>query len=111
MNFIGRAPELEPLESEYRNDSGFVVIYGRRRVGKTTLIKEFIKGNNAFYYLASKEIETLCLKRFSDVISRTTGNTVLNRVRYDDWNTLFEVIADYKPDEKKVIVIDEFLIL
>ena len=42
MRFIGRQSELETLEREYQRDGGFVVVYGRRRVGKTTLIKEFI---------------------------------------------------------------------
>ena len=42
MKFIGRQSELQTLEQEYRRDGGFVVIYGRRRVGKTRLIKEFI---------------------------------------------------------------------
>ena len=39
MKFIGRKMELEKLNAEYERDGGFVVIYGRRRVGKTTLIK------------------------------------------------------------------------
>ena len=43
MKFIGRKMELEKLNAEYERDGGFVVIYGRRRVGKTTLIKEFLK--------------------------------------------------------------------
>ena len=43
MKFIGRQSELQTLEQEYHRDGGFVVIYGRRRVGKTRLIKEFIK--------------------------------------------------------------------
>lgn len=43
MKFIGRKSELSKLEEEYNRDSSFVVIYGRRRVGKTTLIKEFLK--------------------------------------------------------------------
>ena len=38
MEFIGRKREMEKLESEYSRDSSFVIIYGRRRVGKTTLI-------------------------------------------------------------------------
>ena len=49
MEFIGRKREMEKLESEYSRDSSFVVIYGRRRVGKTTLIKEFLKNKAAFY--------------------------------------------------------------
>lgn len=48
MKFIGRRRELESLETAYQTDGGFVVIYGRRRVGKTTLIKEFIKDKLAF---------------------------------------------------------------
>ena len=43
MKFIGRQSELQTLEQEYHREGGFVVIYGRRRVGKTRLIKEFIK--------------------------------------------------------------------
>ena len=40
MDFIGRTSELATLNAELERGSGFVVIYGRRRVGKTTLIKE-----------------------------------------------------------------------
>ena len=43
MRFIGRKNELHTLNTEYNRNSSFVVIYGRRRVGKTTLIKEFLK--------------------------------------------------------------------
>ena len=39
MNFIDREKELENLNKEYKKDNSFVVLYGRRRVGKTTLIK------------------------------------------------------------------------
>ena len=39
MNFLGREKEILVLEKEYARDGGFVVIYGRRRIGKTTLIK------------------------------------------------------------------------
>ena len=41
VNFIGRKEELNTLEKEFRRDGSFVVIYGRRRIGKTTLIKCF----------------------------------------------------------------------
>ena len=62
MKFIGRQRELESLEREYQKDSSFVVIYGRRRVGKTTLIKEFIKSKLAFYFLATEEVESQSIK-------------------------------------------------
>lgn len=108
MNFLGREKEILVLEKEYARDGGFVVIYGRRRIGKTTLIKQFIKSKNAFYFLATKEVESQSMKRFAGVIARTTGNSVLQKAAFSDWLDLFQAVADYKPNEKKVLVIDEF---
>lgn len=107
MKFIGRENELYTLNKEYERDSSFVVIYGRRRVGKTTLIKEFIKDKIAFYFLATKEIESQSMKRFAGVISRTMNNPAIGNAAFEDWLDLFQLIADYRPSEKKVIVIDE----
>ena len=56
VDFIGRISELATLNAELERSSGFVVIYGRRRVGKTTLIKEFIKDKRALYFLATTVI-------------------------------------------------------
>ena len=108
MEFIGRKNELSKLNAEYDRDSSFVVIYGRRRVGKTTLIKEFLKGKTAFYFLATEELESQSMKRLAGVVARTTGNTLLQKAVFTDWLDLFRVIADYRPEEKKVLVIDEF---
>lgn len=108
MKFLGREKEILGLEKEYARDGGFVVIYGRRRIGKTTLIKQFIKSKTAFYFLATKEVESQSMKRFAGVIARTTGNSVLQKAAFSDWLDLFQAVADYKPNEKKVLVIDEF---
>lgn len=108
MKFIGRKREMEKLESEYSRDSSFVVIYGRRRVGKTTLIKEFLKDKTAFYFLATEEIESQSMKRLAGVVARTTKNRLLQNATFTDWLDLFQVIADYEPEKKKVFVIDEF---
>ena len=107
MKFLGREKEILVLEKEYARDGGFVVIYGRRRIGKTTLIKQFIKSKTAFYFLATKEVESQSMKRFAGVIARTTGNSVLQKAAFSDWLDLFQAVADYKPNEKKVLVIDE----
>ena len=85
-----------------------MVIYGRRRVGKTTLIKEFLKEKTALYFLATEELESQSMKRLAGVVARTTKNTLLQKAVFTDWVDLFQVIADYKPEEKKVLVIDEF---
>ena len=108
MKFLGREKEILDLEKEYARDGGFVVIYGRRRIGKTTLIKQFIKSKTAFYFLATKEVESQSMKRFAGVIARTTGNSVMQKAAFSDWLDLFQAVADYRSNEKKVLVIDEF---
>ena len=56
--FIDREQELDTLQSEYeRRGSSLVILYGRRRAGKTTLITEFIRDKNALFFLASEESE------------------------------------------------------
>lgn len=70
MDFIGIKSELATLNKEYSRNSGFVVIYGRRRVGKTTLIKEFIKDKNALYFLATEEVEAGCMSRFARELAK-----------------------------------------
>ena len=56
--FIDREAEMKTLEQEYKREgSSLVILYGRRRVGKTTLISEFIKNKNAMFFLASEESE------------------------------------------------------
>ncbi|MDR2066314.1 MAG: ATP-binding protein [Endomicrobium sp.] len=107
MKFLGRKNELEVLEREYQRDSSFVVIYGRRRVGKTTLIKEFIKGKNTLYHLATQELEQAALNRFAKSVVEFTHKPHLENIVFSDWRDLFHEIVDYKINEKKVIVIDE----
>ncbi|MDR1100886.1 MAG: ATP-binding protein [Clostridiales bacterium] len=109
MQFFGRNSELEHLESEFSKDnSTFVAIYGRRRVGKTRLIKEFINEKNALYFLASKESEVLNLQDFSRAVDEFTGTSHTTKSRYDNWRDPFIDIVNFKSNEKKVIVIDEF---
>ena len=55
---IHRDSELITLQKEYeRTGSSFVVIYGRRRVGKTVLINEFCRNKKALLFLATEENE------------------------------------------------------
>ena len=87
MKFIGRKNEMAKLGAEYKRDSSFVVIYGRRRVGKTTLIKEFLKDKTAFYFLATEEIESQSMKRLAGVVARTTQNNLLQKaILQTGWN-------------------------
>lgn len=107
--FIGRIKELETLKSEYmKKDSSFVVIYGRRRVGKTTLIKEFIKDKNSIYFLANEEIESQNQKKFQELLGLILNQNYLKDISFNNWESIFKVIPNYENKEKLVIVIDEF---
>lgn len=52
--FYGRNKELAKLEKEYLKENSFCTIYGTRRIGKTSLINEFIKDKNIFYFKQKK---------------------------------------------------------
>jgi AAA+ ATPase superfamily predicted ATPase len=106
--FINRERELDLLNQQYATpDASLIIIYGRRRVGKTTLISEFIKDKHALYFLAEEEDSKTCMKRFAKAVAEYTGQSYINKMIHDDWHEIFRFIKDYKSDEKKIIVIDE----
>ncbi len=106
--FIGKKAELQKLSSEYTRESSFVVLYGKYRVGKTTLIKEFIKDKKALCFLSLSELEIKNRNRFITSVAEFTGMPYLKNSNFDNWYDIFEIIVNYKPEEKKIIVIDEF---
>lgn len=109
MKFIGRAKELSVLEKEYQRDtSSFVVMYGRWRVGKTTLIHEFCKDKKVIFFLATEENEKQNQNAFRMKIAQATGSELLKISSINDWSVLFKEIAGYCRDERVVVVIDEF---
>ncbi|MBP0954457.1 MAG: ATP-binding protein [Oscillospiraceae bacterium] len=107
MDFLGREKELAVLEREYGRSSSFVVVYGRRRVGKTTLIKEFIKGKNALYFLAGEEDDRQNLNRFTEKAALFAEQPYIAGSRLDSWDNAFRIFA-HSSEEKKILVIDEF---
>lgn len=107
--FINRSEELSFLNTEYKKDtSSLIVIYGRRRIGKTALISEFGKDKNTLYFLASEESEKENLNAFKDLVAGFTNNELLKAASNLNWDLVFKTLIDYNPKEKKLIVIDEF---
>ncbi len=95
--FVGRREELKALRERISSDNfELIVIYGRRRVGKTRLVLEAVKDVPHVYYLA---VEGDNLRHF-----RETAGRVFQEVRYarEDWEGLLHALRG------KVIVIDEF---
>ena len=107
--FVDREEEMMTLQSEYeRPGSSLVILYGRRRVGKTALISEFIKGKNALFFLASEESEAQNRTAFKEKAADFTGNELLRQFDAKSWDILFQTIMQTPFQEKPIIVIDEF---
>ena len=109
IHFVDREEEMQTLHSEYdRQGSSLVILYGRRRVGKTTLITEFIKDKEALYFLASEESEPQNRAIFKEKTAEFTKNELLNNAEVKSWDALFKLIIDTPFNTKPIIVIDEF---
>ncbi|RUM58496.1 MAG: ATP-binding protein [Persephonella sp.] len=109
MKFINREKELQTLEKEYnKKGSSFIVIYGRRRVGKTTLIERFIENKASIYFLADLQNERLQIERLKNVVAESLNDEILKSIHINDWETLFNYIFQKEYKEKLVIAIDEF---
>ena len=107
--FVDRKNEYEFLNNEYgKSESSLIVLYGRRRIGKTSLIKEFGKDKNMIYFLATEESDLQNRNTFKNVITNSFNNCLKNDILLDNWDMLFKTIVDEKSDLKKVIVLDEF---
>ncbi len=107
--FIDRTKELANLESEYaREGAAFVVVYGRRRIGKTALINHFCEDKKAVYFLATEESETENRNAFKQLVADAFSNELLASASVDSWTPIFRIIAEESRKERIVLVIDEF---
>lgn len=106
--FIGRARELKALNNLYiSNKFEFAVIYGRRRVGKTELIKQFIGNKKAIYFMGVESNAKQNLENFSkSIFEFNTGMSV------DTVFASFQVALEYAfqlaEKERIILVIDEY---
>ena len=107
---IGRKKECERLDECMNADQAqLVIVYGRRRVGKTYLINEYFENRFAFKITGSygqpKEVQ---LKIFDTSLSRQNG---VNKLNSKDWFEAFNSLRDYletlDTNEKQVIFFDE----
>ncbi len=107
---VGREEECERLEDCLRGETAqLIIVYGRRRVGKTFLINEFFDQKFAFKVTgAYKQPKAVQLRHFMMELNRRTGET-LPEAR--DWDQAFEYLRDYlgrlDPNEKQIVFLDE----
>lgn len=111
---IGRDYELNCLEDLYNSDKfEFLVLYGRRRIGKTALLTEFAKKHKCFYFLSQEKNIMLNLEEFATLIKNYFNMDYTPTA--DNWLQLVRILTEkieqklnQNPNEKVCIIIDEF---
>lgn len=105
--FIGRGKELSELNQLYSQDKFHLfVLYGRRRVGKTTLLNEFCKDKDTIFYSAEQSNNKLNLEKFSSIVFNYYGEK--NLEAFSSWSKALSYINERQNEKKLVLVIDEF---
>ena len=105
--FIGRERELASLKEFYDKDGiGMTVIYGRRRIRKSTLITEFVKDKKTIFYTATKVGKNRNLELFSKQVVDLLMPGV-EEISFHTTEAAFDFIDKNIGDEKVVLVIDE----
>jgi AAA+ ATPase superfamily predicted ATPase len=109
-NFIDRQTEITQLNTIYQNPGGqLVVLYGRRRLGKTTLLREFCQDKHHCYYMADKAGEESQKKSLALAMSTALQEPLLQTARYPEWYDIFAAFDRFCPQDKKIILIlDEY---
>lgn len=105
--FINRQRELSLLNQRFDSTKAeFVVIYGRRRIGKSELIDQFTN-NRGIRLLAREESKTLQLRIFAHKLGEFFNDDLLKKTEFTGWDGFFEYLSG-RVDERIVIAIDEF---
>lgn len=104
--FFDRETELEALEKRYSNHSfEFFILYGRRRVGKTELIKHFCQEKPHIYHLFSQDTEKRQRERLAQSIAEYFDEP---EPKLEDWRETVEYIGEKLKEEKIILALDEF---
>ncbi len=106
--FIGREKELKTLDRLYQSEQfEFVVIYGRRRVGKTALINHFIDDKQAIYFMGVESNEKQNLENFSkSIIEFSSG--IQAETSFSSYQAALEYVFKLAEKERVILAIDEY---
>ena len=109
--FIGRKEELASLQELY-NKKGFqmAVLFGRRRVGKTTLINKFIENNKckSVSFVSTEMTEKELLERMGNDVLDSLAPNLSGKLKFESFDSIFDFIAEESDKERLVFVIDEY---
>lgn len=109
--FVGRTEELQQLTDKYNTGkSELIVIYGRRRIGKSSLVEKFTEDKDSYFKFEGIEGENTKkqIDSFVKIMGKYVDDSFFNKIDFDSWHTVFdyltEKLVDKKRRKKKVIL-------
>ncbi len=106
--FVGRTRELDALRSAYDAPTGqLVLLYGRRRIGKTYLLQKFSEDRRAIFYQATRQAEADELAAFTRQCELLLG-AMPPGYAFPNWETALEYLDGRAGAERLVVILDEF---
>jgi uncharacterized protein len=110
--FINRKVELDQLSQIYRSERAeLFVLYGRRRVGKTELLREFCNELPHLFFIATLSSDNEQLSTFSQQIYAFDHAEVPTGFTFPSWESAFRALGDLPMQPRPVVVLDEFTYL
>lgn len=109
-DFIGRDAELATLAQAYEAPGGaFIPVYGRRRVGKSQLIRHFMRGRPGLYFVGKQAPAALQLREFLQTAAAALGEPLLATYPAADWGAALRQVEERWPGPGKfILALDEF---
>lgn len=109
MVFLNRQDELSMLWSRVRDArADLIVVYGRRRVGKTELLAHLAAETRSLYFEATDTVAPQQLRDFSSELGRAWGNELLTVQPLTTWESALTALAQFVGDQRTLVVLDEF---
>ncbi|MBU4373593.1 MAG: ATP-binding protein [Euryarchaeota archaeon] len=107
--FIDRDSELKLLEERINSDRAeFMLIFGRRRIGKTELVKKIIAEHGGIILMGREESKKLQLARFSRLLAEHYDDDFLKKQSFSNWDAFFEYVYEKSKSSRTIIALDEF---
>jgi len=107
--FFNRQSELQRLNERYAEKKAqLLIVYGRRRVGKTELLKEFVRDKRHIYFLADLSSEKEQLQEFTERLRLFSQDSSLVDNPFANWRALFAYLSKLAQNEPLVVIIDEY---
>ncbi len=110
--FVDRSRELASLEASYSSDQAeLYVLYGRRRVGKTELLRRFCEGKRHIFFIADLGTESSLLADFTRQVSLTIFGRADAIGPFPSWDAALEFVAQQAESQRLIVIFDEFTYL